>query len=83
MKFDNKDDPNDNNNTNNNDNNGNDNNIDDNNIDYNNNNKNNTNNATIPLRWVLHGELHDGCKEFFVGCKSSSQSPSQGKICHG
>jgi Gamma tubulin complex component N-terminal len=26
-------------------------------------------------RWVLHGELHDSCKEFFVGCKSASSQP--------
>ena len=25
-------------------------------------------------RWVLHGELHDSYKEFFVGCKSPSVS---------
>jgi Gamma tubulin complex component N-terminal len=24
---------------------------------------------------VLHGELHDSCKEFFVGCKSASSQP--------
>ena len=28
-----------------------------------------------PFRWVLHGELHDSCKEFFVGCKTASSQP--------
>ena len=27
-------------------------------------------------RWVLHGELHDSFKEFFVGCKSPPSSSS-------
>ena len=29
-------------------------------------------------RWVLHGELHDTCKEFFVGCKTASSSQAAG-----
>lgn len=28
------------------------------------------------FRWVLHGELHDTCKEFFVGCKTASSQTS-------
>lgn len=32
-------------------------------------------------RWVLHGELHDTCKEFFVGCKTaSSQAGNTGNM---
>ena len=30
---------------------------------------------TALFRWVLHGELHDSCKEFFVGCKTASSQP--------
>ena len=33
------------------------------------------------FRWVLHGELHDTCKEFFVGCKTaSSQAGNTGNM---
>ena len=31
---------------------------------------------SFPSRWILHGELHDTNKEFFVGCKTPSSSSS-------